>query len=107
MEALRFEAGDGVTMKEREKDEEREREHERQEREKTKNVQLMLECMKKYLSDIDKIDIKMLDLSKWFNDLNEQDFKDFVIEIEKQHQVNPGNRGYGYIPLWRKGMEEI
>lgn len=93
--------------KEREEDKKRERKYAKQEKEKTENIQLMFECMKKYLSDIDKIDIKMLDLSKWFNDLNEKDFKDFVIEVEKRHQVNPGNRGYGYIPLWRKGLKNI
>jgi hypothetical protein len=93
--------------KEREKDEERERRYAKQEKEKAENIQIMLKYMKKYLSDIEKIDIKILDLSRWYNNLNEQDFKDFVIEVEKRHQVNPRNRGYGYIPIWRKELENL
>lgn len=94
--------------KEAKEQEKKDQEHERWEKKQKENTEFMHDCMKKHLADIDKTDINNLDLSELLRKkISKQDFEAFVIEIEKQHQANPGNRGYGYIPLWRKEVEKL
>lgn len=66
------------------------------------NVLWMHTCMKKHLLDLDKINIKDLDITKWEKDLNKQEFEKFVISVEKKHQENPTNRGNSYRFLFLK-----
>lgn len=85
-----------IEEKERRKQEVQDKETKKQ------NIIWIHSCMRKHLSDIDKTDIDLLDLSKWIDELNKKNFEDFVIRIEKKHQENPDSRNNGYIFLWEK-----